>query len=496
MYDKNEDDFFGENTNDNKSSEELMNLIDKYDNKIRTDIKQGSKITGTVTRIGSEYVFVDIGGKNEAMIKIGELKEKDDTVSVKPGDQITAFVTSDSQGETVLSKSIGGHMADIQELKDALESQIPVQGKVTGINKGGLNVKVMGHRAFCPVSQIDIKFTDDVNVFLGKTLDFVISKITEGGRNIVLSRIPLLEGGLEEKFGAIEKAAAEKTVLKGKITKVSKFGLFVDLGDGVEGLVHISEISWERAEKLEESFSVGQEVEFLILKIEKKKPLHNSKISLSIKQVLDDPWSLVKEKLAIGESVQGKVTRLTSFGAFVELYPGVEGLVHISEMSWGKRVNHPSEVVQEGSIVNVTVLGIDETKKAVSLSLKDVADDPWRDAEEKFAVGSEVSGTASKKSKYGYFIDLAEGVTGLLVFSKIAADKKDSIKEGEEIKVMIESVDKESRRISLSYGMEQAAQEKGEVAEFIKKTNEKAKPEKKGSTEFGAALLAALKKNS
>ena len=495
MYDKKEDHFFDENLKKDQSSEELMNLIDKYDQKIRTDIKPGSKITGTVTRIGSEYVFVDIGGKNEAMIKNSEVKESDGSIVVKTGDQISAYVISNTPGETVLSKSLGGYTGNIQELKDALNNKIPVQGKVTGINKGGLNVKVMGYRAFCPVSQIDIKFTEDVNIYLGKTLDFVISRISEGGRNIVLSRIPLLEEGLESKFEKLSNMIAQKEILTGKITKVTKFGLFIDLGDGIEGLVHISEISWERAEKLEESFETGQEVEFLILKIEKKRPLHNSKISLSIKQVLDDPWSRIKEELSVGQSVQGKVTRLTNFGAFVELYPGVEGLVHISEMSWAKRVHHPSEIVQEGNLVNVTILNIDETKKAVSLSLKDIKNDPWRDVEERFVAGSEIAGTVAKKSRYGYFVDLAEGVTGLLVFSRIVPDKKDSFKEGDEITVIVESVDKENRRISLSYGMRKSEEDKEEVSEFIKKQR-KEKPDKRASTEFGAALLAALKKTS
>lgn len=494
MYDKNEDHFFDDNLKNDQSSSDLMNLIDNYDKKIRTDIKQGSKLTGTVSRIGSEYVFVDIGGKNEAMIKLNEVKESDGSISLKTGDQITAYVISNTPGETIMSKSMSGRTAVIDELKEALNEKIPVQGKVTGVNKGGLNVKVMGHRAFCPISQIDIKFTEDVNSYLGKTLDFIISRISEGGRNIVLSRIPLLEQNIESKFENLKNSMEQKEVLKGKITKVSKFGLFVDLGDGIEGLVHISEISWERAENLDDSFEVGQEIEFLILKIEKKKPLRNSKISLSIKQILDDPWGKVTDRLSVGQSVQGKVTRLTNFGAFVELYPGVEGLVHISEMSWGNRVNHPSEIVQVGNIVNVTVLNIDENKKAVSLSLKDVANDPWRDVEEKFAVGSEISGTVAKKSRYGYFIDLAEGVTGLLVFSKIVPDKKDSIKEGENIIVLIESVDKENRRISLSYGMNKSEKENGEISEFMKK-QEKEKPKKKASTEFGAALLKALKKS-
>ncbi|HMA65798.1 MAG TPA: S1 RNA-binding domain-containing protein, partial [Chitinispirillaceae bacterium] len=285
-----------------------------------------------------------------------------------------------------------------------------------------------------------------------------------------------------------------KKVFRGTISRITDFGLFVQMAD-VEGLVHISEVSWERANNLNDSFSVGQEVDYVILGIEKKQPLRNSKISLSIKQVVDNPWTTIASKISVGQSVQGKVTRLASFGAFVEVVPGVEGLVHVSEMSWGKRIHHPSEVVQEGVTVTVTVLGIDTTKRTISLSLKDVANDPWKDAELRFPVGSEVAGKVAKKTKYGYFVDLAESVTGLLVFSNIVADKKETLKDGDEIKVMVEAIDLETRRISLSLGMKEAKEHQEEVSAYLHK--QKAAPVAKAAandTEFGAALLAALKK--
>lgn len=497
MNDKNHDNFFDENTQEKQASDQLLQMINSYDKKIITDLKVGSKVTGTVTRIGSEFVFVDVGGKNEAMIKkIEVVAEEDGEISVNPGDKITAFVVSNSSNETILSKSIGGQSSPVQDLYDALNNHVPVQGKVTGVNISGLNVKVMGHRAFCPISQIDIKFTEDVNSYLGKNLDFMITRITEGGRNIVLSRIPLLEQSLFEKMDELIEAANQRKVFKGKISKITDFGLFVDIGN-FEGLVHISEVSWERAEKLNDSFQVGQEVEVIVLKVEKKDQIRNSKISLSIKQVIDNPWNSVSEKFSIGQSVQGKVTRLTNFGAFVELIPGVEGLVHISEMSWIKRVHHPSEIVQEGNLVQVNILSIDEKKKAISLSLKDISNDPWKDVDYRFPVGSEVAGTVVKKSKFGYFIDLAEGVTGLLVFSNIAQDKKESLNAGDSIKVIIESVDLDNRRISLSYGVKEAKQNQQEIKDFLNKQNNKPTEEKKeASSEFGAALLAALKNKS
>jgi small subunit ribosomal protein S1 len=483
MIEKDHDPFFDEGTGADPQRDQLMKMIDSHDKSVRTNFNVGSKISGKVTRIGSEYIFVDIGAKNEAMIKRNEIED------AQENDEITAFEVSESSGEIILSKSLGGHSAPIQNLYDAMNNGIPVQGKVTGINKGGLNVKILGHRAFCPTSQVDIKFVEDINGYLGKTLPFAITRITEGGRNVVVSRVPLMEKDLEVKIDSLEEMAKNQTSLKGTVTRITNFGLFVDLGD-IEGLIHISEISWERAENLEASFVPGQEIEFAILKVEKRKPLRNSKISLSIKQLLGDPWAA--QNFSIGQSVEGKVTRITNFGAFIELTPGIEGLVHLSEMSWVKRIHHPSEVVSEGDRVRVTIVGIDEVKKNVSLTLKDVASDPWNDVEEHFTAGSDVEGVVAKKSRYGYFVDLAEGITGLLVFSNISSDKKDTMKEGDRATVHIESIDKENRRIALSMGIKELRQNAQEVTSFLK--GQEKKPSKSStSTEFGAALLEALK---
>lgn len=495
MLGKKDDSFFDEKTADDVASEHLVTMIDSRNRTVRTDCAPGTRVTGTVTRIGPQYLFVDIGAKNEAVIATAEVKNKAGEMIVALGDKLTAFIVSDTAGETVLSKSLAGkgRTAAVQELRDAMSNRVPVQGKITGINKGGLNVKVLGHRAFCPISQIDLKFTEDINVYLGKTLDFVIARITEGGRNVVVSRIPLLEGDLEKKIDALAKAGEARLVLKGKISRIAEFGLFIDLGD-CEGLVHISEVSWERAENLSASFAAGQEVEVVVLSVEKKSPLRNSKISLSIKQTVDNPWKSVPSRFAAGQSVTGTVTHLMPFGAFVELIPGVEGLVHVSEMSWVRRVNHPSDVVTVGQPLQVTILSIDETKRTISLSLKDMANDPWRDIETRFPAGADAAGTVARRAKFGYFIDLAEGVTGLLPIPNIAPDKKASLAEGAQITVHIESLDTERRRLSLSYGKQVAHQETAEVKEYLNKQTAPAPQKAPKSTEFGTALLEALKK--
>jgi small subunit ribosomal protein S1 len=360
------------------------------------------------------------------------------------------------------------------------------------VAKAGLNVKVMGHKAFCPVSQIDVKFTSDVNEYLGKTLDFVITRITEGGKNIVVSRVPLFEAGMEEEFKAIEKSADGKTPMRGKISKIADFGLFVQVGSCFEGLVHISEVSWERAQNLSGSFTAGQEVEFVVLKAERKSPLRSSKISLSIKQALEDPWIKVLASVKVGQTLDGKVTRLADFGAFVEVVAGVEGLVHVSEMAWGKRVRHPSEIVQAGQAVRVTVLSVDESKRSISLTLKDLDSDPWKDVPEKFAVGSEVSGTVAKRAKFGYFIDLAEGVTGLLAFARMSADKKDKLRVDDKVTVTVDSVDTEARRIGLSMGVGDLEKASEETKQLLKKLDVAKSERKPEASEFGAALMAAL----
>jgi small subunit ribosomal protein S1 len=495
MLNKKDDMFFDEKTDEDRASEELVKMIDASDKTVRTDIRPGARVSGVITRISADHAFVDIGARNEAIIAVSEIIGKDGARIAAEGDTVTAFVVSDMAGETVLSKSLAGkgRTAAVQELLDALNNKVPVQGKVTGVAKAGLSVKVLGHRAFCPVSQIDLKFIEDINPFLNKTMDFMITRVTEGGRNVVLSRIPLLELGLEKKIDALAKMAEAKFVLKGIVTRIADFGLFVDLGD-CEGLVHISEVSWERAENLAESFSVGQEVECIVLGVEKKSPLRASKVSLSIKQTVDNPWESVSTRFAVGQTAQGKVTKCMPFGAFVEVAPGIEGLVHVSEMSWIKRVHHPSDVVTVGQQVQVVILAIDEIKKTISLSLKDLSSDPWKDAQTRFAPGSDVTGTVARKAKFGYFIDLAEGVTGLCATPNIAADKKESLKEGEQITVHIESIDTAQRRLSLSIGLAESRQAAVEIQEYMSKQEPLAKQQAPSSTEFGAALLAALKK--
>ena len=247
-------------------------------------------------------------------------------------------------------------------------------------------------------------------------------------------------------------------------------------------------------EKLEDEYSVGDEVKCVVLGVEKKDPLRDSKVSLSIRQAKGDPWLDVEQKFQVGSRVEGEVTRLANFGAFVRLVPGVEGLVHISEMSWARRVRHPRDVVQVGQRVTVTVLSVDPDKREIGLSLKDVEGDPWKDLPQRMPVGSVVRGTVASQARYGYFVDLQEGVTGLLVHGNIASDRKDSIKVGDTVDVSIDSIDMDQRRIGLSLGMKEKTEAEDRAKDYLReKSSSKAKGPSGSMSEFGQALKDALR---
>jgi small subunit ribosomal protein S1 len=493
MHEKNHDNFFDENNEEKQAETQLLTMLSGYTKPITEVLEVGKKVSGKIIKITPQNVFVEIGGKNEAVIESREFKKDDETITVAVGDSIDAFVVSLKGGITLSTKLSSQAAADssLDDIMNAMNTRLPVEGKVTGINKGGFNVKIMGQRGFCPVSQMDIKRIEDTNAYLNRVYPFVITRVTENGRNIVVSRLPLLEGDLATAIDELIKNIPAKKAITGTITRIVPFGLFVDIG-GFEGLVHISEVSWERAENLEQSFEIGQKIDCMVLSIEKKDPLKQSKISLSIKQVHDNPWTTVSTMFSVGQTVAGKITRLANFGAFVQLTPGVEGLIHISEMSWEKKIRHPSDVVSEGQPVSVTILSIDTIKKEIGCSLKDLENDPWKDIDSRFPAGSFAEGKVNQSTKFGYFIDLAEGITGLLPFGNIAQDKKDSVKVGDTLAVGIESLDIERRRISLSFGKAEEKQNASEVKQYI--ASQKQPKTESSGTEFGAALLAALQK--
>jgi small subunit ribosomal protein S1 len=303
---------------------------------------------------------------------------------------------------------------------------------------------------------MDIKYVEQPETYVGQTFQFLIKRIEENGRNIVVSRRELLQKEQEKAQKEFFENLNEDTVLTGRVTRLMPYGAFVELIPGLEGMVHISELSWSRLEKPEEEVKPGDEVRIRILKISKGEKPDQKKISLSMKQVSQNPWETVSARFQEGTKVQGKVTRCMKFGAFVEIESGVEGLVHISEMSYTKRVLHPEDEVKPGQSVWVMIKEIDMANKRISLSIRDAVGDPWAEVQEKFSPGQTVQGTLEKKESFGYFVNLEPGITGLLPISKIKASENapaiERAKVGDEITVVIENIQVAQRKISLGTG--------------------------------------------
>ncbi len=333
--------------------------------------KAGDQVKGRVVAIGEDQVFVDLGGKAEGILDAASLRDAEGLISVAVGDEVTATVAGiEEDGTLRLGNQQARHLHGAAELEQAYRQQLPVQGRVTGVIKGGVEVQIAGQRAFCPASQIDIRFIEDLSEFVGQHLDFRVTKF-EGGRhlNLVVSRRLLLEEEQRARAEATRASIKEGAVLQGIVTSLQDYGAFVDLG-GIEGMIHISELTFHRVKHPSEILSVGQALEVSVLRIDKTdNPKRPEKIALSLRVLSRDPWTEVAQQFPVGSRVQGQVTRLQPFGAFVELAPGVEGLIHISEMGAGKRIGHPQEVLGPGQAVEASVIAIDPANKRISLTL-------------------------------------------------------------------------------------------------------------------------------
>jgi small subunit ribosomal protein S1 len=350
--------------------------------KKRDEQAAGSKVSGKILSVGEEWVFVDVGGKSEGRIAAAELKDAEGNLTVKEGDTLEATITGTDpeSGALLLKRKAGGKGKRTEvsaEIKGAFESGLPVDGVVTGLNKGGAEVQVYGMRAFCPLSQLDLRYVEDPQRFVGQKLQFKISRLEEGNRggrgpNIVLSRRALLEDEQQTKASETREKLQVGATLTGKITSLTTYGAFVDLG-GIEGMLHVSEIGHSRTAHPQDVFTVGQEVEVQVIKIEKgKDEKRPERISLSRRALEKDPWRDAVSRFPEGTETTGKVARTETFGAFVELAPGLEGLVHISEIGGGRRLNHAREAVQPGQEVQVRVLGVDTARRRISLSMSAV----------------------------------------------------------------------------------------------------------------------------
>lgn len=354
----------------------------------------GDQVTGKVISIGKDAVFVDVGGKAEGVLERAQVSDPEDKLLVKLGDTIEARVVADAGGALTLRVKLGGRGPEARaELQQAQEFGIPVEGLVTEVVKGGVAVDVAGVRGFCPASQIDVRFVDDLATYIGQKLLFRITRYEP--RNLVLSRRALLEEDNAKLAVETRKKIEPGAVLRGKVVGFKPFGAFIDLG-GIEGMLHVSELGYARVEKPEDMLSLGQEVDVAVLRIEPGDK--GERISLSLKALASDPWRETAATLVEGARVKGKITRLQPFGAFVELAPAVEGLVHISELGAGRRINHPKEVVSVGQEIEAVVLSIDLERHRIGLSMASSTDG---NAEDIAAVAK-----SHAPAKFGTFADL------------------------------------------------------------------------------------------
>jgi len=447
------DDLNNEKQDDEEKS--FAELLESYSFNMKDDLQIGDKITAKIISIGKNTVFIDTGTKLDGTVERAELLDDEGNMPFSEGDEIELYVVALDEHEIRLSKAISGR-GGFDILNDAFKNAIPVEGKITETRKGGFNVDLLQRRAFCPMSQIDVKYVETPEVYVGQTYEFLITQLEENGRNIVVSRRKLLAQAMEKEKKVFFSKLKKGDILKGKVIKLMPYGAFVELIPGVEGMVHISELSWSRVEKIEENVRPDDTLTVKVIDIADGDKKNQKKISLSTRQLDSDPWDTVSEKVRPGDKVIGKVTRCMKFGVFVEIVPGIEGLVHISEMSYVKRVINPEDVIAPGEKVSVLVKELDAKGRRISLSIRDAQGDPWLEVSDKFSVGQVVKGTLEKKEKFGYFVLLAPGITGLLPKSKISGAEKpgliEQLKVGDSIVVAVEGIHPGERKITLAPG--------------------------------------------
>jgi small subunit ribosomal protein S1 len=420
--------------------EYLRMLEESFQN--TTEIKKGDVVEAPIVSISDQYLILNLGGKFDAYAEIGEFSDEKGVLQYAVGDTLKGYVVDKNDQGYVVGKSLTKQYVDKQSILDAFEKKIPVQGKIYSPTKGGFNVDILGARAFCPFSQVSLRPAEDSSVFIGKTLDFIVIECSENCRRIVVSHRQLAEAQEQEtKAAALEKLNVGD-VVKGVVMRMTTFGAFVDLG-GIEGLMHVSEISWQHVVKPQDELKVGQELEVKILEIK------GDKIALSLKALQENPFVSAMSELHEGDTINCRILRLHNFGAFAELKPGVEGLIPISEMSRNRNIAHPREVLKEGTYVQVQILRIDPDTRKISLSLKALQEDPWDNIDELVKLETGFEGIVESSTNFGVFVTITEGVTGLLPRSRIR--KTDNFKTGDQVTLMVTALDKENRRITLDY---------------------------------------------
>jgi small subunit ribosomal protein S1 len=430
-----------------ETTESFKDVLKEYERGQRKPESGSGGREGTVIAITSDAIVLDIGFKTEGILALSaELNAQ----TVKPGDKLLVTVKGrDPEGYYELVRGKIDRPTDWPALEKAFNEKATIMGTVTGVVKGGLSVDV-GVRAFMPASRSGVRDAAEMEKLVGQEIRCRITKIDSTEEDVVVDRRIISE---EEERIAKERRYSELKegdTVRGAVRSLADYGAFVDLG-GIDGLLHVSDISWTRINKPSDVLAEGQDVEVRVLKIDADK----RRISLGMKQLQPHPWDAVAEKYKVGERVRGVVTRLMEFGAFVEIEPGIEGLIHISEMSWGKKVKKASDVVKPGENVEAVILGINPGERRISLGLKQALGDPWRDVEKNLPLGAVVEGPVASMTKFGAFVQVAEGVEGMIHISEISAERRlnhpsDALRLGQVVKAQVLAIDTEKRQLRLS----------------------------------------------
>lgn len=457
-----------------------------------TRIERGQTVEGTIVAIGPEVAFVNVGSKGEATIDISELRDDDGALEVAVGDRIEAMVVS-TQGGLTLSRKLARGAATDRQLDDAFHAGLPVEGKVEGAVKGGYEVRIARQRAFCPVSQIDVVRDTAPETHVGRVYAFRILEYKEGGKNLVVSRRALLEE--EQRANAVEvrRSIVAGAVLTGRVTSVRDFGAFVDLGAGVQGLLHISEMAWSRVADASHLVTPGEDVTVKVLRVDED----TQRIALGLKQLSADPWSNVETSYEVGQLRPGRVTRLTEFGAFVELEPGIEGLAHASTFAPTGQSDGWSRSVTVGMTAAFEILSIDLEKKRIGLALIEgfaTRDGGAAPSAAEIVPGARLTGKVERHEKFGVFVFLAPGRTGLIPLSETGIAKEASAAKafpvGTDVEVVVLEVDATGRRIRLSRKAVLDSLEADEVRDYSARTDVEAS---EGFGSLADKLRGALK---
>lgn len=431
-------------------SEEFKNLFEKRYNQI--EFSTGKVVTGKAVSVLRDYVIINIGFKSEGYVNIEEFRDLDGEITVQPGDEVQVVIeeVEDDEGNLILSKERADAIKAWDHVEKVFKEDGVIDGLVVNKVKGGLSINLGGIKAFLPGSQIDLKPIKSLDKLIGKKFPFKILKLSQEKGNIVLSRRALLEQERETLKKDILENIKEGQIIHGTVKNITDYGAFVDLG-GIDGLLHITDMTWGRINHPTEVLKVNDEIDVVVLKYDAEK----EKVSLGYKQLQEDPWEKSASQFKSGEKIKGKVVSLADYGAFIEVFPGIEGLVHVSELSWSKKIKHPNKLLKVGDVVDVLILDVDKENRKMALGLKQLEPNPWDILHQKYPLGSRVVGKVRNITDFGIFVGVdEEEIDGLVHVSDISWDKSykwpnEDYKKGQDVEVVVINIDRDNKKFSL-----------------------------------------------